>query len=139
MRVARPTESGTAGVPSIHDESFGVGATVTTVRTASQAMRRAISGWIGPTPPNSAACATATTRSVSSDSDVRPWRDGEVSLRVCSRVRAQRVRTHREREMRSLPVHIAVLPTAQLRGRHLDERVGAALRRQPACSPLDNP
>ena len=41
------------------------GATVTTVRTASQAMRRAVSGWIGPTPPNSAGGASAPERSVS--------------------------------------------------------------------------
>ena len=33
-------------------------ATVTTVRTASQAIRRAVSGWIGPTPPNSAGCTS---------------------------------------------------------------------------------
>ena len=45
VRVARPTESGSAGVlPMIDAEASAGGATVTTVRTASQAMRRAVSG-----------------------------------------------------------------------------------------------
>jgi hypothetical protein len=64
VRVARPTESGTAGAPVIQADSPSAdGATVTTVRTASQAIRRAVSGWIGPTPRNSAGGAMAPERS----------------------------------------------------------------------------
>jgi hypothetical protein len=60
MRVARPTESGFVGGPhGVEAEPSAVGATVTSVRTASQAMRRAVCGWIGPTPLNSAGTASA--------------------------------------------------------------------------------
>ena len=54
-----------------------------------------------------------------------------LTLRVPRPV-TQSIRTHREREMRPLPVHIAVLPTAQLGRRHLDDRIGTALRWHPA-------
>ena len=43
-------------------------------------------------------------------------------------VTAERVRAHREGEMRALPVHIAVVPAAQLGGGQIDQRVGTALR-----------
>jgi len=66
MRVARPTESGmTCGRMAVHAAPSAGGATVTTVRTASQAMRRAVSGWIGPTPLSSAGGASVPERSVS--------------------------------------------------------------------------
>src|SRR5579864_3989190 len=93
VRVARPTESGTVPVlptvaatasagdapvtsvapaspadnPSVtpvEPTPSAGSATVTTVRTASQAMRRAVSGWIGPTPLKTAGSAPAW-RSVS--------------------------------------------------------------------------
>jgi hypothetical protein len=64
VRVARPTESGVAPVPAaVEAQSSADGATVTMVRTASQARRRAVSGWIGPTPRNSAGGASAPVRS----------------------------------------------------------------------------
>ena len=70
VRVARSTESGTGGVfTRVHAAppvSAG-GATVTTLRTASQAIRRAVAGWIGPTSLNTAGTvsASASARSVS--------------------------------------------------------------------------
>src|ERR1039457_2398137 len=88
VRVARPTESGITRVPAIATESAG-GAIVTTVRTASQAIRRAVSGWIGPTPQLG---------------------------RLCIGAGAQRVGVHRDREVGPLPVHIAVVTVAQLGG-----------------------
>ena len=44
------------------------------------------------------------------------------------RVRPQRVRAHRHREMRPLPVHIAVITATQLGGGHVNQRIGTALR-----------
>ena len=65
VRVARPTASGSpCGFPASSDQPSPRGATVTTVRTASQAIRRAVCGWIGPTPPNSAGAAPAPARSL---------------------------------------------------------------------------
>ena len=64
VRVARPTESGTTRVlPAVDTHPSAGGAIVTTVRTASQATRRAVAGWIGPTPRNSAGAASASERS----------------------------------------------------------------------------
>ncbi len=106
VRVARPTESGSAGVlPAVE-------ATVTSVRTASQASRRAVSGWIGPTPRNSAGAASdrrrVSARSVSALTVTVRWGP--------------------------LPVHVAVVTAAQLGGGELDQRVGTALRRRPGFS-----
>ena len=65
VRVARPTDSGTALVLGIQTAASAGAATVTIVRTASQAIRRAVSGWIGPTPCNAAGCAALSGCSLS--------------------------------------------------------------------------
>ncbi len=107
MRVARPTESGSAPVltpppscprsaPPADTEASATGATVNTARTAPQARRRAVSGWIGPTPRSSADGASAPGGAPG-----------------------------------PLPVHVAVRTGAQLGGGKLNQRVGAALRRRP--------
>ena len=97
-------------LPAVKAAPSAGGATVTTVRTASQAMRRAVSGWIGPTPRNSAAALGSRHR------------------------QRQRLRAHRDREMGPLPVHVAVVTAAQLRGGQVDQRVGTALRRRPGLA-----
>jgi len=48
----------------------------------------------------------------------------------CIGVTAERLRAHREGEMRSLAVHLAVVTAAQLGGGQLDQGVGTALRRR---------
>ena len=66
VRVARPTESGISRVLGAVTAAASAGdATVTSVRAASQAMRRAVAGWIGPTPANSAGAASPPERRVS--------------------------------------------------------------------------
>jgi len=74
VRVARPTESGCAlALWAVEAEPSESRASITTVRAASQAMRRAVSGWIGPTPPNSAGVASAPERRVSAPTVTVRW------------------------------------------------------------------
>ena len=62
------------------------------------------------------------------------WTNAVQLGRLGTNARTQRVRAHRDREMRPLPVHIAMITTAQLRGGHVDQRVGPPLRRRPHLS-----
>ena len=102
VRVSRPTASGrTGGRWGPREQPAAGGATAPTMSAASQAMRRAVSGWIGPTRA------------------ARP---------ASHRRHPERGRAHREGEMRALAVDIAVVPAAQLGGGQLDECVGTALR-----------
>jgi len=74
VRAARPIESGSTGMfQSGEAEPSPGAATVTTVRTASQAIRRAVSGWIGPTPPNAAGGPSPPERSVSAPTVTVRW------------------------------------------------------------------
>ena len=109
VRVARPTESGTALVL--------VGRQGCTVRRRRDRHHRPhrVTG--------------DATRGLRVDRP-HPTQLGRLSIRT----RAQRVRVHRDREMGPLPVHIAVLTAAQLQGGQVDERVGTALRPRPGLA-----
>ena len=76
---ARPTESGTTGVVTAESHASAPSAlsedsaTVTSVFTASQAIRRAVSGWIGPAPWSIAASASAPLRSAGARTVTVRW------------------------------------------------------------------